>query len=59
MAQTPLMSDLAAVTHLLPGPTMMSHASTPPTPYAIVAIACTADHGCRRYCRHRFQGTVD
>jgi hypothetical protein len=47
------------VTHLLPGPTMMSHASTPPTPYAIVAIACTVDHGYNGRCRRQFQGTFD
>mmetsp|Transcript_82256 Transcript_82256/g.241498 ORF Transcript_82256/g.241498 Transcript_82256/m.241498 type:complete len:210 (+) Transcript_82256:376-1005(+) len=39
MPQIPLTMDFAAVTHLLPGPTMMSQAVTP-TPWAIAAIAC-------------------
>mmetsp|Transcript_40042 Transcript_40042/g.87432 ORF Transcript_40042/g.87432 Transcript_40042/m.87432 type:complete len:218 (-) Transcript_40042:487-1140(-) len=41
MPQKPFTMDLAAVTHLFPGPTMMSQAATPGTdPYAMAAIAC-------------------
>ena len=32
MAHSPATSDLAAVTHMLPGPTITSHGGTPPTP---------------------------
>lgn len=40
MAQMPDTSDLAAVTHRLPGPTITSQGSTAPTPYAMAPIAC-------------------
>mmetsp|Transcript_150676 Transcript_150676/g.280956 ORF Transcript_150676/g.280956 Transcript_150676/m.280956 type:complete len:216 (+) Transcript_150676:331-978(+) len=39
MPQMPLTMDFAAVTHLFPGPTIMSQAPIP-TPWAIAAIAC-------------------
>eukprot|EP00953_Heterococcus_sp_UTEX-ZZ885_P000647 871-Heterococcus_DN1.PRE.1 len=40
IAQRPCTSDLAAVTHLFPGPTMMSQAGTEPEPKASAATPC-------------------
>mmetsp|Transcript_21898 Transcript_21898/g.44377 ORF Transcript_21898/g.44377 Transcript_21898/m.44377 type:complete len:200 (+) Transcript_21898:330-929(+) len=40
IAHLPCTSDLAAVTHWFPGPTMMLAAGQPPTPCAMAAIAC-------------------